>query len=105
MSVNQYQTLVEALNDLNKKGYSSTFNIAEGVAICLESKQRYSPEDMMIIEYHRFEGDSSAGDMSVLYVIDCSNGVKGVIVDAYGMYSNKAVSEFIKQVKLIEGLS
>ena len=105
MRINYYETVSIAINDLKKRGFSSTFTIDQGQAICLETKQSFLPTEMTIIEYHRFEGDSSADDMSILYVLTCTNGVKGIILDAYGTYSDTQLSDFLKHVPFIDGLS
>jgi hypothetical protein len=38
--------------------------------------------------------------MSVLYALSSSNGTKGVIVDAYGIYGDSGIGEFVKKVKV-----
>jgi len=94
----------EAINYLISKGYTHNFNITQDTAICIETNTTYKPMDLMIISYHRFEGSSSASDMSALYVIECSDGIKGTIVDAYGTYSNLELSTFISKIPLKDNL-
>ena len=105
MSVNQYETVTEALQDLYKKGYSNNFSITNNQARCLETDDIIMPKEMTVIDYHRFEGSSSAGDMSVLYVVECQNGIKGTLLDAYGAYSSLELTTFLKQVSFVKGLS
>ena len=100
LEVNQFETMVEALTSLNKQGYSRSFKLHQGKAICLETKEEISPEDMTIVEFHRFEGDTDPGDMAVIYVVECENGVNGCLIDAYGSYADREMSEFLQNVKV-----
>lgn len=38
--------------------------------------------------------------MSVLFAITSNSGTKGVLIDAYGTYSNADVSEFTKKIPI-----
>ncbi|RAP34417.1 phosphoribosylpyrophosphate synthetase [Candidatus Marinamargulisbacteria bacterium SCGC AG-439-L15] len=97
---NQYDTLVEALQDLQKRGYTASFQIHNYIAFCIQSKKTYQSQDLSIIEYHRFEGDTGPQDMSIVYVVECKDGTKGTIIDAYGTYSDTEMSEFLKNVTM-----
>ena len=100
LEINHYETLVEALEELKKKGYTHSFKIERGKAICIETNEEIYPKNMMIVEYHRFEGETDPSDMAVVFAIECSNGTNGCIVDAYGTYSNENISEFLKKVNI-----
>ncbi len=103
--VNQFDTLSVAINDLRNRGYSYSFKIEECFAVCIETLEYVKPEEMKVAEYHRFEGQSSEDDMSVVYAVETRNGLKGVIIDAYGTYANPQLTEFLQKVKMKEGLS
>ncbi len=68
------------------------------------TSDRIRPEDVTIVEYHRFEGASNPDDMSVVFVIETADGRRGTLVDAYGTYASPQVDTFVKQAKLKEGL-
>lgn len=102
MSVNQFDTLTEALTDLNKRGFTYSFEIVENGARCIETGEMFEPEYIIIEEYHRFEGESNPDDMSVVYAIQTSNGLKGTFIDAYGAYSSSHTGSFLKKVKFHE---
>lgn len=92
-----FDTLVEALQDLQKRGYTEDFNLLPD---CIECKnQRISPSDFTIVEVYRFEGMSSTGDSSVLYAIEATNGDKGTLVDAYGTYASAMTDEMIEKFR------
>ena len=99
LEVNRFDTLVEALLDLQQRGYTHNFKITEDGAKCIETGDVFQSNQMMITEFHRFEGESSPGDMSVVYVVDCDNGTKGSIVDAFGTYANIEIADFLKTIR------
>lgn len=100
MSVNQFQTMTEALEDLRKRGYKDDVLIENNKAHIPGSNVQMDAQDMSIVEYHRFEGNSDSDDMAVVYAVESNNGSRGVIIDAYGTYSNAEIGDFLKSVKL-----
>lgn len=90
-----YDTLSEAINDLQKRGYTYDFNLKSECLECSSEKLKIHPEDFHVDEIHRFEGMSSAGDNSILYAISSNAQVKGLLVDAYGMYAEN-ISEAMR---------
>jgi len=102
MQVNQFDTLVEALTNLRGRGFTHSFEFTENGGRIIESDEKIKPDEVTIVEHHRFEGDSSAGDMSIVYAVECKNGKKGVIVDSFGAYSNHYQADFLENVKLDE---
>ncbi|GFD72674.1 hypothetical protein KUL113_20940 [Tenacibaculum sp. KUL113] len=91
-----YDTLIEAINDLKQRGYSYDFNIKPTCLKCVSLKIEIKPEDFKIDETHRFEGMSSTDDNSVLYAISSKDGIKGTLVDAYGVYAEN-ISEAMRK--------
>lgn len=106
-SVNEHQrdfdTLVEALEDLNKRGYSGNLKLREEFLEEPERKLMLYPANFKVVECYRFEGPSDPGDNSVVYAIESNSGdYKGVLVNAYGAYSDGASSELIKKLDITE---
>jgi hypothetical protein len=62
----------------------------------------YTPQDVKIINFYRFEGVSDPGDMTVLYVIETNDGIKGTLADGYGPYASEDVSKFIVKIEEIQ---
>jgi hypothetical protein len=40
--------------------------------------------------------------MAVVYAIESHNGVRGVVVDAFGVYANPKLGEFLHKVRIRE---
>ena len=91
-----YDTLSETMAHLQKKGYTTDFNLKTEHLECNALKLKLHPEDFDVDETHRFEGMSSTDDNSVLYAISSKNGIKGLLVDAYGVYAEN-ISEAMRK--------
>lgn len=74
---------------LNEKGYGKEFKIYENGAGFDEDGPRYTPESLKIVKTYRFEGVSDPADMAVLYAIESQDGEKGMMLNAYGTYSDQ----------------
>jgi hypothetical protein len=92
------RTLAAVLEDLRRRGFEQSFE-ASGEGLRVPHGQRvYRPEELTIVEHHRFEGASDPDDMSVVYAIQAADGTRGVLVDAFGAYANPAVGEIIRDI-------
>lgn len=99
-SNNKYDDMLEALGDLNSRGYSKSFVMRHDGLFCIETNETFKPINISIIEYHRFEGATDYEDMAIIYVIETENGIKGTVADAFGTYANTDLGDFLKQVKI-----
>ena len=98
-STQKMVTLSEAINHAVREGYTEDFKFFSGVLTTTDNKGRYTPNDITIPNFYRFEGYSDPQDNSILYLIETSDGKKGTLVDAYGAYSDAKLSAFIKTVE------
>ncbi|MDC6388957.1 phosphoribosylpyrophosphate synthetase [Maribacter sp. PR1] len=93
-----YDTLSEAVQDLQRRGYTYDFNLKPHCLECASLKLEIHPEDFKVDEVHRFEGMSSTDDNSIMYAISSKNGIKGTLVDAYGVYAENISEEMRKKL-------
>ncbi|MEJ1240726.1 hypothetical protein WBG78_21455 [Chryseolinea sp. T2] len=93
-------TLSEALNHAVKDGFVEDFKFENG-ALTSGKDNHYSPEDVKISNFYRFEGYSDPDENSILYLIETTDGKKGTLVDAYGAYSDAKLATFIRAVEEI----
>ncbi len=88
-----YETLVDATNDLMKRGYEANLSL-EGDTV--QDKSRHiemTADDFEIDEFYRFEGPSNPSDMSIVYAIHSRKyHLKGILVNAYGTYADDSSS-------------
>lgn len=92
------RTLVESIEEFRKKEYTEDFIVENDLLKCKETGESFWPEDVKIESTERYEGDSNPDDMSIIYAISSSSGTKGILIDAYGVYADLSISEFIKNV-------
>lgn len=96
-----YGTLSETINGLIKIGYIHDFNIQEECLVCHQSNVSLSPDDFQIDSVFRFEGISDPDDQSILYAISAPKfGVKGTLVNGYGISSDDATSKLIEKLEI-----
>lgn len=94
-----YETVSEAVNDLVKRGYNTDFSIHENgeCLICSKGETSLSPQDFEIDETYRFEGETDPGDEMIVFAISSKhNDTKGIIVNAYGIYSDAATASIVQ---------
>lgn len=96
-----FDTMVEALNDLAGRGYSGNLKLREHYLEDEERKLMLYPEHFKVVESYRFEGMSDPEDNSVIYAIESLDGsFKGVLVNAYGAYAERASSDMIRKLEI-----
>jgi hypothetical protein len=95
------KSLQACLARMIEKGYTDDFKATDEGLKSLRTDKVYTPEEVSIANFFRFEGASDPDDMSILYVIETSDGHKGTLVDAYGPYASPEVNQFILAVENI----
>lgn len=95
-----YTSLSEATNDLKARGYTHDFNVKSDCIECPALQLRLSPEKFTVDEFYRFEGMSSTDDNSIVFAITSDRGVKGVLVDAYGVYASNLNDAMVKKLSI-----
>lgn len=105
MKSTTYRTLVEALTELRSKGFIEDFKFTGGKLECLRTHKAYGYNELTISEIHRFEGDSNPSDMSVVFALKGSDGLKGTVVSSYGAVADIELLEFMDKVKILDRTS
>jgi hypothetical protein len=96
-----YDTLLDALTGLKKRGYTIDFNLAFDHIKCINSGLCLSPVEFEITEHYRYEGMSNPDDSSVVYAIESKDGsMKGTLVNAYGIYSERMTDKMLQKLKV-----
>lgn len=98
----RYATLADAIDELTRRGFTERFRIVDGRLQALGTGETLGTEDLVIREYHRFEGVSDPDDMAIVYAIEGKGGIRGTLTDAFGVYSDPAMSALLKDVPIRE---
>src|SRR5947207_3414085 len=97
--MDEMKTLSSVLNEKIQDGYSENFKVTEKGLQSLETEKLYKADEVHIINFFRFEGASDPSESAILYVIETTDGARGSLTDAYGMYADANIDKFIKEVE------
>ncbi|HUM46669.1 MAG TPA: phosphoribosylpyrophosphate synthetase [Chitinophagales bacterium] len=95
------KTMSSCINSLVEKGFTENFMVNENGLTAVSTQQAYSPAQVKVINFYRFEGESDPGDSAILYAIETSDGIKGTLTDAFGTYADDDVQKFMCNVEEI----
>jgi len=88
-----YETLVDATNDLLKRGYTANLSLDGDTIDDNAQNIHMKADDFEIDEFYRFEGASNPDDMSIIYAVSSPKyNLKGVLINAYGTYADNSES-------------
>jgi len=95
------KTLSESITESIEKGYVENFKVITGGLATEDEARIYAAQDIVIPNFFRFEGYSDPEDNCILYLIETSDGIKGMLIDAYGAEADVKISDFIRAVEEI----
>ena len=93
------KSLATCLNRMVADGYKEDFKVTESGLYSIQKDKEYPPDQVHIVNFFRFEGNSDPDDNAILYVIETDDGARGTLVDGYGVYADPQVGKFIKKVQ------
>jgi hypothetical protein len=99
MTTHLYKTMAEAVDGLRRRGFTAEFAVQKDTGEVAVGGQTLKGDELTIVEHHRFEGTSDPDDSSVVYALEAPNGLKGVLVDAYGAYANWKTGALLRHSK------
>ncbi len=102
MNFRDYSSLTQTLKKLKRLGYRGDFKFKNQRLVHTGTGTAYAPNQMLIVEHHRFEGMTNPSDMSILFVLEAEDGTKGTLVSGYGIYADIKLIEFLDKVKIKE---
>ena len=95
-----FGTLSETVNGLAEAGYTLDFNVQEECIVCHQANISLPPEEFEIDKVYRFEGASNPDDSSIVYAISSAKfGVKGVLVNGYGISADERTSKLVEKLR------
>ena len=96
-----YGTLSETMNELRKEGYIEDFNLQQNCLECRNGYFKVFADEFKVDKYYRFEGPSDPADQAILYAISSDiYQLKGVLVNAYGIYSEPVTDEMLEKLEI-----
>lgn len=79
------ETMLEAIDRLNDRGYRLDLSAAKGAKLrTLARDAVFDAQDVVVNETVRFEGDSNPDDSAILVAVTTADGRRGLFSSAYG---------------------
>jgi hypothetical protein len=85
-----YGTVTEAIHNLQQNGFSIDFNLVDN--------NLYKNEKFEIVDTYRYEGNTDPADEVIIYALQSPKGFKGILVSAYGMYSDNNITTLLNKI-------
>ncbi len=98
-----YETVSEALHDLYQRGYNADFSLLAGgdCIYCHHNSHSLQPDEFVIDEVYRFEGETDPGDEMVIYALSSEKyQIRGTLLNAYGMYADTGQAALVAKLNL-----
>lgn len=83
MDNSNFDTLSQAINALTQAGYTDDFTAGETHIISRSSKKEYSPVELRITRFYRFDGMTDPQDDAIVFAVEAADGSKGTLVMSY----------------------
>ncbi|MBE8712301.1 phosphoribosylpyrophosphate synthetase [Sphingobacterium hungaricum] len=95
-----YDNLVDGINGLKKEGYIEDFNLKQNCIECRNGEYKIFHDEFQIDKFFRFDDDTDPGNEAILYAVSSGKyDLKGVLVNAYGIYSEDITNEMLEKLK------
>lgn len=101
--MDNYNTLLEALDGLKAQGYTEDFNLKHNCLVCGAEQYQVLHDEFEVDHVYRFESNSSDPDEeSVLYAISSSkHNLKGTLLSSFGIYAEPIAEEMIAKLRFL----
>lgn len=93
-------TLDVTIDDLNRRGFTGHFGVTADGLREFGTGVTFRATEVRICQCFRFEGASDPGAMAIVYAIETDTGVRGTLIDAFGVDSDPAIGEFMTRVAI-----
>lgn len=91
-------TLVDRMRQLRAGGWSHGLSVAEQGVRCDECTCWTAPEDAVVDDFYRFEGESDPDDESILFAVSLPCGHRGVLPASYGKDTTPEIAHVLKRL-------
>jgi hypothetical protein len=95
-----YESLIDGLTDLKNRGYQADFRKDPTCLYCYALDLWIAPEQFNIDEFYCFGDNSDPSDTSILYAISSYTGIKGTLIDAYGVYADSVSFDMAQKLEV-----
>jgi hypothetical protein len=95
MRKKNYCTIVEAISDLQARGFSLDFSLMGNKLLCAQEQCYLGAEEFDVLEMYCFHDDGLSQDETVVYAIESLSGPqKGILLNSGNHYLTNQVTPF-----------
>ena len=98
-------SLNSCLNRIVGDGYTDAFKpTMKGLQSSITNRV-YKPQEVKVISFFRFEGNTNPQDNAIMYIIETVDGLKGTLVNSYkpeNQYANLFMREVESRKNLLQ---
>lgn len=96
-----FDTLVDAINALKAQGYEEDFNLKQDCLECRNGQYKIFHKEFQVDKFFRFEGNTDPDDESILYAISSEkHQLKGILVNGYGIYTDSITDDMLQALRI-----
>jgi len=93
------ETMQHALERLERRGFRDSFRASPEGFVALDSERVLAPEELVVAEIVRFEGESDPEDEAVLFALQSKDeSVRGTFVSSFGLGADPIAAELIRRL-------
>ncbi len=99
-----YYSVSEAVNDPIERSYTIDFTTQahKNCQACHRTSIQLPSDDFQINEIHRFQGNTGPEDEMIVFAIPSpDHHVKGIVINAYGMYAERMPASVMEDFSLV----
>jgi hypothetical protein len=93
-----YKDLADAVESMKEQGFTHTYKISEDKITCEELEKECEVDDLTIIGSYTQNQGTDPGSESTVYSIQSKNGIKGILVIGFGIYSDPTKAKLIDRL-------
>jgi hypothetical protein len=94
-----YTDIAHAVESLKQQGYTLTFELDGDLITEKSVNLKEAPENFKIVQSYTHDAGTDPGSESTIYALESSEGHKGLLIVAYGMYADPSRSALIDRLK------
>ncbi|MFD2563886.1 hypothetical protein [Aquimarina rubra] len=102
MILSSHKTLLEDIQIARDNGFTTDFLFKDNVIFDRKTNKGYRKNDCILIEYCRHEGLSDPSDASILFLIECNDGIKGCLSSNYGIHADIDLMQFALSLRTLD---
>lgn len=93
-----YNDLADAVESMKEKGFTHTFEISDNIISCSNLDRTFNIDELTIIDTYSHQSGTDPGNESTVYSIVSKDGIKGILIIGFGMYSNPKTANLIDEL-------